>query len=384
MKTEMTSKERIINTVKNKPTDHIPINFSGLCHGYVSFLDNKFPDKYELNDYLISLGVDTAILIGKPSLPAAYPDCKIKEYSETRNNEQFPVMVKEYETPKGTLSQIVRRQNYESNSIRMFSDFNVPPGRSIRYLIEKEEQLDALEYLFRIPSDHDLEKFRQNAKQARKYCDEKQIMLSGSLQGIGDPLLWMSGFSSLIYNAADNPEFMHRYVKIVSDWNLKWIEIFIENGVDFILRRGWYECTNFWSPSSFREFLLEPLKKETKLAQQSGVLYSYIINAGVTGLEQILVEAGIDIMANPEPDKTDMKNIKKLAGGSVTICSGINNYHTIEKGTEYEVETAVRQAIEILGPGGRFILAPSDSILDVSENAQQNFYKMIDTWKKYA
>lgn len=64
--------------------------------------------------------------------------------------------------------------------------------------------------------------------------------------------------------------------------------------------------------------------------------------------------------------------------------SGVNNYHIIEAGTEAEVEVAVRNAVETLSPDGGFILAPSDSILDTSETAKRNFYKMISTWKEIA
>jgi hypothetical protein len=51
-------------------------------------------------------------------------------------------------------------------------------------------------------------------------------------------------------------------------------------------------------------------------------------------------------------------------------------------GTVEQVDFAVSQAMESLSGGG-FVLAPSDSILDTSENAQRNFYAVIESWKKH-
>jgi len=376
MKNILTSKERILNVLQHKDTDYVPLCFDGLCHCGVSFIDRQYPDPFEKATYYLDLGVDTAIRLGFN--PVSNENIETAEWTETRDGEKVPVLVKEYRTNKGTLRQEVRRdESYGHNAIYLFSDFNVPSGRSIRYLVEDEADLDAFAALMKPLSNNELESVREYATVARSFCDAKQIMMSGGIDGIGDPLMWLSGVENILFAAADTPAFLHRYIDILSSWNIERIKLLADMGVDMIIRRGWYESADFWSPALYREFLLKPLSKEVQTAHEAGVYYAYIMNSGVTPLTDCLLESGIDMLTNVEPDKNNLPEIKDKLAGKVAICSGVNNYHVIEMGTVGQVESAVVQALDNLSRGGGFILAPSDSILDTSENAQRNFYAMI-------
>lgn len=384
MKTELSSKERISATIKYQPTDHIPICFQSICHGGVRFIDELFPDPFKRASYYMELGVDTGINLELGNL-TSHENINIKEWKENQKGEKYPISIKEYETPKGSLRQAVRKsEEYPFESIPLFNDFNVPPGRTVKYLVDNEEELDRLECILKAPSRHELEKFYEFASAARKFCNKNQIILTGTLPGIGDPMIWLSGVENVLFAAADNPDFLHRYIQIVSDWDMKILDILIEAGADMVVRRGWYECTDFWSPRLYREFLFEPLKKEIETAHQMGVKYTYIMNSGATHLKEYFLDLGFDILTNVEPEKNDIVGIKKEICNRIALCSGVNNYHIIEAGTEDEVEKAVKEAVETLSPDGGFILAPSDSILDTSETAKRNFYKMITTWKDIA
>ena len=48
------------------------------------------------------------------------------------------------------------------------SDNNVPASRSMTYLVESEENLDALEYLLRMPDDEELRGYREEAESSRR------------------------------------------------------------------------------------------------------------------------------------------------------------------------------------------------------------------------
>ena len=381
MSNVMSSKERILQVLKHKETDYVPLCFDGLCHGGVSFINERYTDPFKRAEYYLDLGVDTAVGLGFNRISAE--NIGIAEWTETRTGEKAPVLVKEYRTPKGVLKQEVRKISYESDTIHLFSDHNVPPGRSIRYLVESEADLDAFEALMKPPTERELEGVRKYAVYARSFCDEKGIMMTGGIDGIGDPLMWLSGIENTLFAAVDNPEFLHRYIEILSSWNIACEKLLIEMGVNMIIRRGWYESGDFWSPALYRKFLLNPLSCEAKTAHESGVYYAYIMNSGVTPMIDCLLESGIDMLTNIEPDKDNLVEIKNILAGKIAVCSGVNNYHIIESGTVEQVDSAVENALKNLSNGGGFILSPSDSILDTSANAQKNFYAMIESWKKY-
>ena len=209
-------------------------------------------------------------------------------------------------------------------------------------------------------------------------------MFTATLLGVGDPMMWFSGVENLLYAAVDEPEFLKKYIQIVSDWNMKILEIYLDAKVDLVTRRGFYESTDSWTPKTYKEFLFEPLKKEIQVAHQAGAKVTYLMMSGAMPLVDIFLDLEFDILSSFEPKNDDASCIKKIIGDKIVLSTGVNNYHVLEAGTESEVQKAVIDAIETFSPNGGFILAPIDSILDTSETARRNFYKMIETWKEFA
>ena len=250
------------------------------------------------------------------------------------------------------------------------------------YLVESEENLEALEYLLRMPDDEELRGYREEARVSKAFCDAHGIFLSGYLHGVGDPLIWFSGVERSVTAPLDDPGFMERYVAIVEKWNRARLALLLEAGADIIVRRGWYESTDFWSPTLYRRYLHAPLKGDIELAHQAGALFTYVMNSGAMPLLDQFNDLGFDIYSNIDPatPSMDLDAIKKKVGARITLCGGVNNNLILERGTEEQVRRAVQDAVEKLGPEG-FILAPGDSILATSENAVRNFYVMIDAWK---
>jgi uroporphyrinogen decarboxylase len=182
--------------------------------------------------------------------------------------------------------------------------------------------------------------------------------------------------------------FIEAYVEIVADWNQAVLEILIDAGVDLVVRRGWYESTDFWSPDLYRQFLAEPLRRLVETAHQADVKMTYVMNSGAMPLLPIFREIGFDVLSNIDPIAagTDAGKIKREIGDEICLCGGVNNTHVLEEGTEAEVRQAVEEAMETLGPGSGFILAPGDSPGFVEGTDQsvvrRNIETMIKAWKR--
>jgi hypothetical protein len=161
----------------------------------------------------------------------------------------------------------------------------------------------------------------------------------------------------------------------------------IEQGVEVLVRRGWYESADFWSPTLYREFLYDPLKMEIEMAHQAGVVVNYCMNSGTMPLLGMFRELGFDIysLIDPTAGDTDLVSIKREVGGAIALYGGVSNHHVLERGTPEQVREAVAAAIEALAPGGGFILGLGD-VLDYTMSnpgiAEQNFYEMIEAWKE--
>jgi hypothetical protein len=253
-------------------------------------------------------------------------------------------------------------------------------------ILEKEEDLEKLEYILRPPNDEELRSYRQWSEVAKKFCEDNQIIFAGYFQGIGDPLLWMSGIEPLIMASVLNPDFLRRYVDIVAKWNKAILEIQIDTGIDLIIRRGWYESADFWAPDLFRQFLFEPLKKEIEIARQAEVYFTYVMNSAIKPMMDIFKELDFDIYSNLDPAtaRMDLSEIKQEIGSEITLYGGVNNFLVLENGTVDEVRKAVTDAMEKLSQGGGFILGTGDALDYMFANPEvtkRNFYEMIKVWK---
>ena len=393
---DMTSKQRILATVRRQPVDHLPLCFEGLCHGVTRFVYDQFPSRRKRCAFYLDRGIDVALSHSPPSINGDGFTTKAWTQTATNDQEPLPLVGQQYITPDGTLQQVIRYTSDYDNSVygatatkavvRLFADHNVPASRSKEYLVSRREHLPALRHILRPLDGKQRQDYLHEMRLARQFCEANGILLAAYLSGIGDPIIWMSGVELPLIAALDDPDFMAEYVAIVAQWNLASLQLMIDGGVEYVVRRGWYETADFWSPTLYRRLLLPPLQAETNLARQAGIIYAYCMNSGINPLLDCLAESGIDILCNLDPatPQIDMALIKSRLGHAITLCGGVNNHHVLEHGSPEDVRRAVNQAVTLLAPGGAFILAPGDSILDTGPTARQNFDVMVKAWRSSA
>ena len=199
-----------------------------------------------------------------------------------------------------------------------------------------------------------------------------------------DALMWLCGAVNAIFLAIDEPELIEELLEIISAWNIKRMDIYLEQGIDLLVRRAWYEGTDFWSPALYRRFIYPIVKKEIDIVHEAGAKFGYIMTSGVMPLIDDFLELGIDVLIGVDPimgKGTDLKILKGKVGDKISLWGGVNGFLTIEKGEKKEVEKATEEAIRILGLKG-FILSPVDNVTEVSERTWENVKTMIKTWEK--
>jgi hypothetical protein len=203
-----------------------------------------------------------------------------------------------------------------------------------------------------------------------------------------DAMAWLSGYEKVMELSLLQPDLIREYASIICDWNLKQIEIYLDvTPADIIVRRAWYETTEFWTPAAFRRIIVPTLKKEAELIHQAGRKYGYIITSAFMPILDDILDAGVDVLIGLDPKEgkgTDLQKVKdKFVAKKKCLWGGVSGAVTVEMGTEQETEAAVIQALQVLGKGGGFILSPVDNVRENTPNAWQNTQKFIETWKKY-
>jgi hypothetical protein len=386
----MTSRERMLAAIDRREPDHVPCSF--MLYGALKSMSKDYSDFIERQ---IAMGLDAVVeLPPRPpvvindyynlhGIPVQHdPRVTIREWIEHPGDEELPILVKEYQTPEGILRAEVRKtEDWRwGDHVPLFDDYIVP--RSRRFLVREEEDLAPLGYLLALPTPAEALAFRQQAAPALAQARARGLLVAGGW-GVGaDAIGWVSGLQNMIFMVYDSPELIRHLLQLVSDWNRRRMEVVLEPGIDLYIKRAWYENLDFWTPSTWREFLFPVLRAEAELAHARGARFGYLITSNSMGLLEMIAEAGVDVIIGVDPHSWDLEKAKAQLGGKVCLWGGVNGHLTVEAGTGDEVRAEVRRALGILGPGGGFILSPVDNVRENTARSQANVDILIDEWRR--
>ena len=102
--TEMSSRERMLATIRREPHDHVPLSFH-VRQGPSLKEPFYWRNQVERAQKLLDMGLDPTMNIWLPD-PQLHPDVQVKSYREKKDGEIS--ITKEYHTPAGVLRQVVR------------------------------------------------------------------------------------------------------------------------------------------------------------------------------------------------------------------------------------------------------------------------------------
>jgi hypothetical protein len=386
----MTSRQRMLAAFRYEHLDHLPCSFMlfrGLWIQSTSYLD--FIQKQ------IDLALDTFVqipprqpgLVSESSnlygLPVHFdPAVTVVEWKETRPDERWPVLIKEYRTPAGVLrAEVDQDEEWPYGDHVPFLDDYVET-RSRKFIIENSDDLKPLRYLLVPPSPEDIAAFQVDSSPILEYAKQRDLLVIGGW-GVGADLIgWVNGLQNMIYATYDQPDFIYELLGLINNWNRTRMQPVLEIGVDLYIKRAWYENCDFWSPKVWQDFIFPILKSDAELAHQHGTLFGYLITSNCMPLLEMIAKAGVDVIIGIDPTRWNLALTKKQLGGKVCVWGGVNGHLTVERGSVGAVRTEVEEALRILGVGGGFVLSPVDNVRDLNPVSQRNVDALIREWQR--
>ena len=387
---EMSSRQRMLAALSCQEPDYPPCSlmlYKGLkstCQDYAEFVERQ-----------VEMGLDAFVeLPPRPpevandhynlhGLPVSYdPSVEVQEWIERPADEQWPIMIKEYHTPGGVLRTEVRQTDdwRWGDHVPFLDDYIVPRAR--RFPVTGPEDLDALRCLLVPPTAAERAAFRAESEPVLDLARRHDLLVTGGW-GVGADLVgWVYGLQNMIYALYDQPAFMHEMFDLVADWNHRRMEAVLEAGVDLYIKRAWYENCDFWTPQTYREFLFPILQADAALAHEHGSRLGYLITSNCMPLLEMFAEAGVDAVIGVDPAEWDLEITKCKLGGKVCLWGGVNGHLTVEQGSSDQVRAEVRKALEVLAPGGGFILSPVDNVREDTPRARENALALISEWQQ--
>ena len=376
----LTSKERLLLTMEHKETDYIPCSFM-MFHG----LRDRYPGDWRaFIEAQLDLGLDAIVEL--PELPFAFhSDVKITEWKKDILGEQYPVLYKKYETPAGFMqTEVSKTEDWpHGDHIEFYDDHNVP--RSKKFHVNGRMDLKNFRYMMMPPTRAQIKAFREQCSETKKYADKKGLLIRGVRGVLIDAAIRFAGVENLIFAAMEDPGYLEEFLNIIWEWSMIRMEIVLDEKPDMFLRRGWYENMSFWSPEMFRKFMKPYIEKEVRWAHEADVKFAYINTCLYMNLLDDFIDTGMDILIGADPVEDiqlDMAVLKEKTKGKICLWGGGSGFVTVEKGAPDEIRNEVFNAIDILAPGGGFILSPVDNVRDTSDEVLRNAKIFIDAWKE--
>lgn len=347
----MTSKERILAAIRNTETDYVPMviewNEEHL-HKKLSWTNERQRLKVHREK-----GWDAYLRV----YPLVSPAENVRIDKMIVYEEGNRILRQAWHTPAGDITEKLRVTDDWDELwngrpyLQFLSDFRT--ARYIEYPFKDAADLDTLEYLFPVDNPSDVKAITEDHKYRRDLADEYDVPLIAYLDSGMDWLIWFFPPEVAVLRIMDDPEFMRAILTRINRAKQERLELLLRLGIDGVMRRGWYESADFWSPSIFREYAVPALEIEIEMTHRAGIPFIYIMDTGIAPLLPDLASLDFDCLygADPELGRLNMGQLRQALPGKA-IWGGLSAPgHFGAKDPEIAGK-AVEDAINILGRTG--------------------------------
>ena len=407
----MTSRERILAAMDGRPVDHVPLTTwcfglpapQGLQwegaggtreywysmrmeHLHTTTVPWTLEDDFRRVRAWASLGVDDLLDVSVPwgtNPEVTYIDSVIPSGVEG----PYPVLVREYATPSGSLRHAVRQTEAEPpgwpvqpGCVPLIEDFNIP--RAVEHAVSSPVDIAPLRHLFAAPGEAEKAWFSERMRAVGAFAREEGVAVQAWSAFGMDGVVWFTGTEGAIMMALDEPDAFGELAALVAETDYARTELALSSAdVDLVVMRGWYSSTDFWSPALFDRFVYPHVKELAGLTHQAGRKLGYVMTTGVDKLGPRLADAGVDVLyfVDPVQDGVDLTWAARELAPRMTLVGGTNAL-SVGSGDSERVRREVQEAMETLGPTGRFILHPVDALFP--DTPWGGVETLIEAWKE--
>lgn len=99
-------------------------------------------------------------------------------------------------------------------------------------------------------------------------------------------------------------------------------------------------------------------------AVNPNILCAYHCCGNVVPIMEDILDFGIHILNPLQPESLDFPSFKKTYGDKLILWGGISVQHVLPHGSREEVRRAVREATEVLGRGGGYVVSPCNEVTE--------------------
>jgi len=378
----LTPRERVMTCLSHQEPDRVPIIL-----GTSNTTSMKLPP-YQILKKLLGVETETRYIYDWPELGTVLPDEAILQrlHGDARGVlDCYPQWV--YDRNKARPAHDPFIDDWGSGQRE------VSPGQwsPAIHPLREATTLDEIEN-YPWPDMDDPTRVAHVREQVRRLAERDQYAI------IGTPWLLfpferacaMQGMDKFLLNLGRNPVFAEALLKKITSLCKKLMGHFLQAAGDEldIIKIGddlGTQNSLLMSPKMYQQYL-KPLHADfiSFIKERTHAKVFFHTDGDVFNLIPDLIEIGVDILNPIQTSAGKMANLqelKSLYGDKLTFCGAVDTHHILPMGTQEEVRAEVKRVIDIMAPGGGYMLASVHTIMD--DVPAENILAMVDAVEEF-
>ncbi len=243
------------------------------------------------------------------------------------------------------------------------------------------------------PSVHDplIGRGKHEEAHALRAAGYAVVAIPGWAMQIFHNYAFLRGFSRWLLDMYDDPRFYHAFAERLLATDIEYLETFlrpIADVVDLVVLGEDLGTQNsaFMSPTAYRKFC-KPYHARWIAAVRGIAPGARVILhtcGAVYPLIPDFIEIGVDVLNPVQPLARQMEpwRLKREFGAELAFLGGLDIQKLLPRGTPDEIRDGARELIDVYGPGGGFIFAPSHQLQ--ADVPPQNIVAMYEAALEHA
>lgn len=353
----MTSKERMMRALRRETPDRLPVTVHQWQGYHLKHYLGGISDLEAFEMFGMDAAVQYFAKMGQFWLPEVPEMPQTAEWrvdiDVIKNAPNHRILKFRVRTPKGDLT-------YSTEGNEQTTWFT-------EHMIKDPEDIEKLAYIPVSKLD------RSAVSEAYDAVGDAGIMRGfvwGDQAGCWQHACCLAGTQEMIMFAMDDPDWTHRFLDILSQKKLQFIEESLTGAkFDVIETGGGAASSTVISPRLFGEFCLPYDSAMHDALHRAGFLTSYHTCGGMMGILDLLAATRTDACETLSPpgvggNITDRRAVKELLGGKCALIGGMDQFNVLSSGTPESIRREVNDLFETYGTGGGYILSTSDHFFD--------------------
>ena len=181
----------------------------------------------------------------------------------------------------------------------------------------------------------------------------------------------------------DEPDLLDELLARSADYFAELVRRAVAEGVDIVFLADDFAFNKglFVEPRRFERLWRLHFERIVEPARSAGKPIMFHSDGKIDDAVEMLLDMGVDCLNPMDPSGVDYSEYKRRYGHRVTLSGNIDITWPLANGTPEDVERDVKEHMEVLKPGGRWIAGSSHSIVNYIPH--ENFVAMINAIHKY-